>query len=252
MVWAVDADAADHCVFLAAASLDEIVSCDHSVEGIVILAGLRYDDSEAGEKMQELLDIYDENWQCIGTALRDEVHERGLLHRVVHCWIIQESHPVFWFQQRAHMKKDFPDCFDLPCGGHVDTGETPIQAILRELQEEIGLHVTENDLISLGAYRAPDFHIPGYYDREMSHVFMLCADAPAFSLGDEVQRMVRVSADNFYQMEVNERKMIPVQTENGRHILVDRNQWCCHDGEFKAMVLPYLKQKNPEIFSVED
>ena len=202
--------------------------------------------------MQEQLDIYNENWQRIGTASRDEVHERGLLHRVVHCWIIQKSRPVFWFQQRAHTKKDFPDCFDLPCGGHVDAGETPIQAILRELQEEIGLHVTKNDLISLGAYRAPDFHIPGYYDREMSHVFMLCTDAPAFLLGDEVQHMVCVSVYNFYQMEANERKMIPVQTENGKHILVDRNQWCCHDGEFKAMVLPYLKQKNPEIFSVED
>ncbi len=202
--------------------------------------------------MQEQLDIYNENWQRIGTASRDEVHERGLLHRVVHCWIIQKSRPVFWFQQRAHTKKDFPDCFDLPCGGHVDAGEAPIQAILRELQEEIGLHVTKNDLISLGAYRAPDFHIPGYYDREMSHVFMLYTDAPAFSLGDEVQRMVCVSVYNFYQMEVNERKMIPVQTGNGKHILVDRNQWCCHDGEFQAMVLPYLKQKNPGIFSVED
>ncbi len=202
--------------------------------------------------MQEQLDIYNENWQRIGTASRDEVHERGLLHRVVHCWIIQKSRPVFWFQQRAHTKKDFPDCFDLPCGGHVDAGEAPIQAILRELQEEIGLHVTKNDLISLGAYRAPDFHIPGYYDREMSHVFMLYTDAPAFSLGDEVQRMVCVLVYNFYQMEVNERKMIPVQTENGKHILVDRNQWCCHDGEFQAMVLPYLKQKNPGIFSVED
>ena len=202
--------------------------------------------------MQEIVDIYNKDWQRIGTASRDEVHERGLLHRVVHCWILQESQPVFWFQQRAHTKKDFPDCFDLPCGGHVDAGETPIQAMLRELREEIGLHVTENDLISLGAYRAPDFRIPGYYDREMSHVFMLCADTPAFLLGDEVQCMVRVSADNFYQMEVNQRKTIPVQTENGKHILVDRNQWCCHDGEFQAMILPYLKQKNPEIFSVED
>ncbi len=202
--------------------------------------------------MQEILDIYNEDWQCIGTASRDEVHERGLLHRVVHCWIIQESQPVFWFQQRAHTKKDFPDCFDLPCGGHVDAGETPIQAMLRELREEIGLYVTRNDLISLGAYRAPDFRIPGYYDREMSHVFMLCADTPAFSLGDEVQRMVRVSADDFYQMEVKQRESIPIQTENGKQSLVDRDQWCCHDGEFQAMVLPYLKQKNPEIFSVED
>lgn len=202
--------------------------------------------------MQEVLDIYNEDWQCIGTALRDEVHEHGLLHRVVHCWIFQKTQPMFWFQQRAHTKKDFPDYFDLPCGGHVDVGETPVQAVQRELREEIGLHVTENDLISLGMYRAPDFHIPGYYDREMSHVFMLRMDEPAFVLGEEVQRMVRVSAENFYQMEVKQRENILIQLQNGEQILVGRNQWCCHDGEFQAVVLPYLQQKNPEIFSVED
>lgn len=202
--------------------------------------------------MQEVLDIYNEDWQCIGTAPRDEVHAHGLLHRVVHCWIFQKTQSMLWFQQRAHTKKDFPDYFDLPCGGHVDAGETPMQAMKRELREEIGLHVTERELISLGTYRAPDFCIPGYYDREMSHVFMICAEFPAFVLGDEVQRMVHVSADDFYQMEVKQRENIPIRLQNGERILVDRNQWCCHDGEFQAVVLPYLRQKNPEIFSVED
>ena len=40
--------------------------------------------------MQERLDIYNEAWQRIGTAPRDEVHEKGLLHRVVHCWILEK------------------------------------------------------------------------------------------------------------------------------------------------------------------
>ena len=168
--------------------------------------------------MQERLDIYNEAWQRIGTAPRDEVHEKGLLHRVVHCWILENQQPVFWFQQRAHTKKDFPDYFDLACGGHVDAGETPQQAMLRELGEEIGLHVTEKDLIPLGAYRAPDFRMPGYYDREMSYVFMIRVDEPAFELGDEVQRMVRVRAENFYQMEVNGRETIPIEMENAKHI----------------------------------
>lgn len=202
--------------------------------------------------MQERLDIYNEAWQRIGTAPRDEVHEKGLLHRVVHCWILENQQPVFWFQQRAHTKKDFPDYFDLACGGHVDAGETPQQAMLRELGEEIGLHVTEKDLIPLGAYRAPDFCMPGYYDREMSYVFMIRVDEPAFELGDEVQRMVRVRAENFYQMEVNGRATIPVEMENAKHISVSRTRWCCHDGEFQAMVLPYLSKKNSDIFSVED
>ena len=94
--------------------------------------------------------------------------------------------------------------------------------------------------------------MPGYYDREMSYVFMIRMDEPAFELGDEVQRMVRVRAGNFYQMEVNGRETIPVEMENAKRISVSRTRWCCHDGEFQAMVLPYLSKKNSDIFSVED
>ena len=82
--------------------------------------------------MEEVLDIYDEDWNHIGTAPRSEVHEKGLFHQVVHCWVIAQTEPVLYFQQRAHTKKDFPDCYDLACGGHMDAGEPADAAALRE------------------------------------------------------------------------------------------------------------------------
>ena len=59
----------------------------------------------------ELLDILDENMNLIGQAEREKVHAEGLIHQVVHVWIVSEigGDPAFVFQQRAFDKKDFPE-----------------------------------------------------------------------------------------------------------------------------------------------
>ena len=46
--------------------------------------------------------------------------------------------------------------YDASAGGHVDLGEDPVTAALREAREEIGLHLQPADLEFLCAYRAGD------------------------------------------------------------------------------------------------
>ena len=86
----------------------------------------------------ELLDIVDENNNLIGkTEERNIVHEKGLWHRHVGAWIMNEKGEIL-FQKSACCKPENRSKW-YKTGGHVDSGETPLEAIKRETKEEIGV-----------------------------------------------------------------------------------------------------------------
>lgn len=39
----------------------------------------------------ELIDVFDGNYNLIGTEERDIVHEKGLWHQTFHCWVIRPN-----------------------------------------------------------------------------------------------------------------------------------------------------------------
>ncbi|WP_459477399.1 NUDIX hydrolase [Pseudomonas sp. No.117] len=47
-------------------------------------------------------------------------------------------------------------------GGKVDSGEQPLEALIRELEEELGLVVAPADATFLGQYQAPAANEPGF------------------------------------------------------------------------------------------
>lgn len=55
-------------------------------------------------------------------------------------------------QKRAKMKKNFPGLWDMPSAGHVDIGETCIEAAIRETFEELGVKTKEEDYKYIGEY----------------------------------------------------------------------------------------------------
>lgn len=62
-------------------------------------------------------------------------------------------------------------------GGHVDAGETPRDALRRELAEEIGIEVSAGDLIHFGGASGAAIQDLGYVEalREL-HYFLLLTD----------------------------------------------------------------------------
>jgi 8-oxo-dGTP diphosphatase len=52
----------------------------------------------------------------------------------------------------------FPNCWDLP-GGHVESGETPEQCIIREMKEEIGYKLKKPILYKVYDYGTREDHL---------------------------------------------------------------------------------------------
>lgn len=90
-------------------------------------------------KNDELLDLVNENGEVVGQAPRSECHNNPkLIHQVVHCWIFNNKGQFLW-QQRSLKKKESPGKWDMSCGGHIPAGEEPLDGLIREVKEELGI-----------------------------------------------------------------------------------------------------------------
>jgi 16S rRNA (adenine1518-N6/adenine1519-N6)-dimethyltransferase len=99
------------------------------------------------QKQDELFDVVDEQDCVIGQATRQEVHEKGLLHRAVHILVFNKKHDCL-LQKRSALKDRHPGVWDSSAAGHLDAGEDYETAARRELEEELG--ITDTPLIPVG------------------------------------------------------------------------------------------------------
>ena len=86
----------------------------------------------------EIFDIVNDNDEIVGSASRNEVHRLGLKHRSVHLLIFNKQGSVL-LQKRSIEKDTFPGTWDSSVSGHVDSGETYDEAVIRESLEELGV-----------------------------------------------------------------------------------------------------------------
>lgn len=94
----------------------------------------------------ELIDIYNESNELTNIhKMKSEAHKEGLWHRAAHVWIYNSKGEIL-LQLRAKGKPLFPDMWDISVAGHVSAGEDPVISGLRELEEEIGLKIKQDDL----------------------------------------------------------------------------------------------------------
>lgn len=91
---------------------------------------------------EELFDIVDESGTPTGERRgRKEVHALGLYHRAVHTWLWAPSTGEILLQLRAACKDSWPNRWDISSAGHLSAGQKPLEAAVRELEEELGVHM---------------------------------------------------------------------------------------------------------------
>ena len=118
----------------------------------------------------EKLDIYNENGEFIGTEERKIVHEKGLWHKTVHCWLYDKEGNVFF-----HTRNDRGTLYTT-ASGHISAGESITEAFQREIKEEIGLTIDANDatLVNVVPFKMDRVKEDGsiFKDRAFANVYV--------------------------------------------------------------------------------
>jgi 8-oxo-dGTP pyrophosphatase MutT (NUDIX family) len=100
----------------------------------------------------ELLDIYDNDGNVTGKVVKrgdKSVIFNENEHIAVSIIFIENNKNEFLIQKTSHIKGGEYST----TGGHVRSGESPLEAIKREVFEEIGIDINLNDIASLGFYK---------------------------------------------------------------------------------------------------
>lgn len=100
---------------------------------------------EKEQRVDDILDIFNENGENTGESKTyTEVHQKGLLHLSVHIWIVN-SKKQFLLQKRSE-NVACPLFWDNSAGGHVTHGQSSIKAAQLEIEEELGIYLTEDKI----------------------------------------------------------------------------------------------------------
>lgn len=163
--------------------------------------------------MDELIDILTPEGKLTGkTALKSEAHKKGWFHATVHIWIYTKDKKIL-LQKRAMTKKVFPGLWDISVAGHIGAGESVLSSAKREVFEEIGLELQEEDLIKIGTRIHQVSHANGIIDNEHHHVFIAELKVPVENL-------------NIQKEEVSDIKLFDLSvlkdTKNLENILLSR------------------------------
>ena len=125
----------------------------------------------------EMIDITDESGTPLGYALpRPEVHREGHWHKTVHVWLWNTAGKIL-VQKRSATKGSYPSRWDVSSAGHISAGDSPLNAAVREVHEELGIMLHSRELVPLGERKqTAAFPERGYVDNEIAVIFAARCD----------------------------------------------------------------------------
>lgn len=108
--------------------------------------------------MEEMFDVYDIHRNRTGKILpRTQKREKGEFILVVHLLLFNEKGELL-IQKRITDKSTWPDMWDISLGGHAQAGESSMEAVMREAQEELHISLDFSDTAPVFSYRSQRVH----------------------------------------------------------------------------------------------
>lgn len=83
--------------------------------------------------------------------------------------------------KRADTKKFLPGVYELP-GGHIDFGEDPVAGLVREIDEEFGMHIAVGDPFYVFTYTN---HVKGSHSIEVVYFARFVSELDTLTLNPE-------------------------------------------------------------------
>ena len=131
------------------------------------------------DNQEEKFPIVDEEGRVVGSATRGECHNGSrLLHPVVHLHVFNTAGELY-LQKRPEWKDIQPGKWDTAVGGHIDYGETPEEALRREVREELGITDFTAEQIDRYVFESPR-------ERELVYVHRTTYDGPIRPSAEEL------------------------------------------------------------------
>ena len=160
----------------------------------------------------EYLDYYDETGKLLGKETREVIHQKGLWHQTVHCWLYDNFGNIYFQLRNDH--DGIPNKMYTTASGHVQASESIKDAFKREVSEEIGIKVdiencklVETTVWKMDKKIKDDF----FRDRAFANIYVgnVGSTCPKFSFTDgEAQGIIKANAKDVLNLLRTERGSI--------------------------------------------
>lgn len=161
----------------------------------------------------EMIDEYNHIGEKIGVIDKAIAHKKGTWHKAIHVWVINNKNEIL-LQYRCAEKKLYPNTWDCSFAGHIGTGESSTQAVLREGKEELGIDVNLENLEYVLTNREKTKY-ERIQSNEFVDIYILKQDIDVNEMKfqkEEVSDAKYVSLDEFFKL-VESKKVLPHDIE---------------------------------------
>ena len=172
----------------------------------------------------KLVDVLDEKGNPTGeTSNIRTVHDNGLIHGGVHVGLYSKDGKIV-IEKRSENIVFNAGRWDVSMGGVIDAGETPDQALVREVSEELGINLDINSAEEIFVIES-NRYLPhyGYHNHNFTHTYI--AEVPnniSFKIQEEEvaeAKLVSIAdAEKLNSGGLENMKVIPSYSYNQRII----------------------------------